>query len=89
MINGLAILPVEIFVLADGLKVALGISMVTPSAWNWGSLLGRTFASRSSTSLVNPGELAVLRFCIVVRLSGEGDSRAWEVRDRLGLAGSS
>ena len=62
MINGLAILPAASFVLADWLKVALGISMVTPSAWSRGCVLGLAFASRSSTSLVNPGELAVRKF---------------------------
>jgi len=78
MTKDLAILAAVSFVLADWLKVALGISMVTPSAWSWGCLLGRAFASRSSTSLVNPGELAVRRFCIVVRPSAVGDMRTRE-----------
>ena len=62
MINGLAILPAASFVLAEGPKVAFGISMVIPSAWSRGCLLRRAFGSRSSTSLVSPGELDVLRF---------------------------
>jgi hypothetical protein len=62
MINGLAIIPEDNFFLAEGPKVALGISMVTPSVWIRGCLLRRAFRSRSSTSLVSPGELAVRRF---------------------------
>ena len=87
--NGLAILPAASFVLTEGLKVALGILMVTPSAWRRGCLLGRAFALRSSTSLVNPGEVAVRRFWIVVKPSARGASRTWEVRARLDLAGGS
>ena len=40
MTKGLAILPAVSFALANWLKVALGISMVTPSAWSRGCLLG-------------------------------------------------
>ena len=89
MTKGLAILPVESFVLADWLKVVLGMWMVTPSAWSWGCLLGRAFASRSSTSLVNPGDLAVRRFWIVVRPSAVGARCIREVLDRLCVAGGS
>src|SRR5215813_12211838 len=85
----LAKVPLAIVDWAALLKIACGISRTMPSARPGRCFFTRVFRSRSRTSLVASGEMAVLKFWILAGARLVGAILTLELRKRFDCLGGS